>query len=183
VQEELAVTQAVLETLRQDVRVAEAALAASRARQTDTEIWSPLDGIVVSRELEPGATVNSGTGILKVADPRTAWMTVYVDEAEVGAISVGDPADLSLRSLPGRVLRGRVARIQRESDRVTEQLAIDIAFEEPPPRLALGEQAEARISPPARKAATAIPLAALVRTAEGSGAWTVVNGRLAFRRR
>jgi HlyD family secretion protein len=180
-QEELAVTQAVLETLRQEVRVAEAALAAARARQTDTEIRSPLDGIVVSRDLEPGATVNPGTGILKVADPRTAWMTVHVDEAEVGAISVGDPADLSLRSLPGRTLRGRVARIQRESDRVTEQLAIDIAFEEAPPRLALGEQAEARIRPPARKAATAIPLAALVRTAEGPGAWTVVKGRLAFR--
>jgi len=75
-QEELAVTQAVLATLRQEVRVAEAALAAARARQTDTEIRSPLDGIVVSRELEPGATVSPGTGILKVADPRTAWMTV-----------------------------------------------------------------------------------------------------------
>jgi len=67
------VTQAVLETLRQDVRVAEAALAAARARQNDTEIRSPLDGMVVSRDLEPGATVNPGTGILKVADPRTAW--------------------------------------------------------------------------------------------------------------
>lgn len=180
-QEELAVTQAVLETLRQDIRVAEASLVAARARQTDTEIRSPLDGIVVSRDLEPGATVNPGTGILKVADPRTAWMTVHVDEAEVGAISVGDPADLSLRSLPGRTLRGRVARIQRESDRVTEQLAIDITFEDAPPRLVLGEQAEAKITPPARQAATAIPLAALVRTAEGPGAWTVVNGRLAFR--
>ena len=180
-QEEMAVTQAVLETLRQDVRVSEAALAAARARQNDTEIRSPLDGMVVSRDLEPGATVNPGTGILKVADPRTAWVTVHVVDAEVGAISVGDPADLSLRSLPGRTLRGRVARIQRESDRVTEQLAIDIAFEEAPPRLALGEQTEARITPPARTSATAIPLAALVRTAEGPGAWTVVNGRLAFR--
>jgi HlyD family secretion protein len=108
-------------------------------------------------------------------------MTVHVDEAEVGAISVGDPADLSLRSLPGRTLRGRVARIQRESDRVTEQLAIDIAFEEAPPRLALGEQAEAQIRPPARNGITAIPLAAVVRTADGPGAWTVVKGRLAFR--
>ena len=54
-------TQAVLETLRQDIRVAEASLVAARARQTDTEIRSPLDGIVVSRDLEPGATVNPGT--------------------------------------------------------------------------------------------------------------------------
>jgi len=180
-QEELAVAQAVLETLRQDVRVAEAALAAARARHTDTEIRSPLDGLVVSRELEAGATVNPGTAILKLVDPRTAWTTVHVDEAEVGGISVGDPADLSLRSLPGQTLRGRVARIQRESDRVTEQLAIDIAFEELPVRLALGEQAEARIRPPGRKDVIAMPLSALVRLADGAGAWTVVRGRLAFR--
>lgn len=180
-QEELAVAQAALETLQQDVRVAEAALAATRARHTDTEIRSPLDGVVVSRELEAGTTVNPGTAILKLADPRTAWTTVHVDEAEIGGISLGDPADLSLRSLPGQILRGRVVRIQRESDRVTEQLAIDIAFEEPPVRLALGEQAEARIRPPARKDLVAIPLSALVRLGDGSGAWTVVRGRLAFR--
>jgi HlyD family secretion protein len=125
--------------------------------------------------------VSPGTAILKLADPRTAWTTVHVDEAEIGGISVGDPADLSLRSLPGQILRGRVARIQRESDRVTEQLAIDIAFDEPPARLALGEQAEARIRPPVRKDVTAIPLSALVRLADGAGAWTVVRGRLAFR--
>jgi len=68
-EEEVAVGQAAVDTLRQEVRVAEAALAATRARQADTEIRSPLDGVVVLRELEAGATVNPGSGILKIADP------------------------------------------------------------------------------------------------------------------
>jgi HlyD family secretion protein len=180
-QEEVAVGQAALETLRQEVRVTEAALAATRARQADTEIRSPLDGVVVIRELEAGATVNPGSGILKIADPRTAWVTVHVDEHDVGGLSVGDGAQIALRSLPGRTLAGRVARIQRESDRVTEQLAVDIGFLERPERLTLGEQAEARIRPPARRGAVAVPLGALVRTADGPGVWTVTAGRLAFR--
>lgn len=181
VQEEVAVGQAGLEMLRQEIRVAEAALAATRARQADTEIRSPLEGVVVARELEAGATVNPGSGILKIADPRTAWVSVHVDEREIGGLSVGDRAEISLRSLPERRLPGRVARVQRESDRVTEQLAVDIAFLERPERLTLGEQAEARIRPVARHGAVGVPLGALVRTADGPGVWTVAAGRLAFR--
>lgn len=180
-EEEVAVGQAAVDTLRQEVRVAEAALAATRARQADTEIRSPLDGVVVIRELETGATVSPGSGILKIADPRTAWVTVHVDERDLGSLSVGDRAEISLRSFPGRPLPGRVARIQRESDRVTEQLAVDIALLERPERLTLGEQAEARIRPPARQGAVGVPLGALVRTADGPGVWTVAAGRLVFR--
>jgi HlyD family secretion protein len=135
----------------------------------------------VIRELEAGATVNPGSGILKIADPRTAWVTVHVDERDLGSLSVGDRAEISLRSLPGRPVPGRIARIQRESDRVTEQLAVDIALLERPERLTLGEQAEARIRPPARHGSVGVPLGALVRTADGPGVWTVVAGRLAFR--
>ncbi|HEX9898148.1 MAG TPA: efflux RND transporter periplasmic adaptor subunit [Candidatus Methylomirabilis sp.] len=180
--EELGLLQASLEAIRQDIRVAEATLALTRARQADTVVASPMDGYVVSRDLEPGATVNPGTPILKIADPRSAWVTVHVDERETGGIAVGDRADIALRSLPGRVLTGRVARIQRESDRVTEQLAVDIAFEERPPRVILGEQVEASIRPAARREAVAMPLSALIRTPDGPGAFTVANGRLNFRK-
>jgi len=179
--EEVSLLQSNLELSRQEIKVAEAAVAAARARQTDTVIVNPLDGDVVSRELEPGAAVNPGTPILKIADPRTAWVTVHVDESETGNIGLGNPADITLRSLPGRPLRGQVARIRRESDRVTGQLAVDIAFTDRPPRLTLGEQAEAMIRPPTKKGATAIPLAALIRTPNGLGVWMVANGRLRFR--
>lgn len=179
--EELGVIRATLETAQQDIRVAEAALATAGARQADTVIRNLINGIVVSRELEPGTTVNPGTPILKIADPRTAWVTVHVDERETGSIGIGNPADITLRSLPGQTLRGQVARMRRESDRVTEQLAVDIAFTDWPPRLILGEQAEATIRPAGKKGVTAIPLAALIRTPNGPGAWTVANGRLRFR--
>jgi HlyD family secretion protein len=156
-------------------------LTLGRERQADSVLLSPLDGYVVSRELEPGTTVNPGTPVLKIADPKSAWVTVHVDERETSGIRVGDPAEITLRSVPGRTLRGRVARVQRESDRVTEQLAVDIAFEERPPRLTLGEQAEATIRPAGRSQVVALPLSALIRTPDGLGVWVVVDGRLQFR--
>jgi HlyD family secretion protein len=178
--EEIVYLKTTLDMVRQDVRVAEAALASARARHADSVVPSPLDGFVVSRELEPGATVNPGTPILKIVDPHTAWVTVHVDERETAGLTLGDPAEINLRSLPGQSLRGRVARIRRESDRVTEQLAVDIRFEDEPPRLTLGEQAEATIRPAGKRGVTAIPLSALIRTADGPGVLKVVDGRLKF---
>jgi len=169
-----------VEAARAQAREARSALVLARARLEDAVIRSPLHGYVLSRELEPGATVNPGTPILKLADPRTAWVTVYVDEREIGTIAVGDAVAITLRSDPGRALRGRVGRVQRESDRVTEQLAVDLTFEERPPRITIGEQAEATIQPAGRPR-VAMPLAALVRKPDGPGAITVANGRLRFR--
>jgi HlyD family secretion protein len=178
---EMAAQEAAVDISQHDVTAASAGLAATEARKAETVIISPIDGYVVSRELEPGAAVNPGAPILKLADPRTAWVTVFVDEREAGPIVVSDAADIALRSLPGRALKGRVARIRRESDRVTEQLTVDIAFDELPERLTLGEQAEAVIRPAAKRA-TALPLGAVVRTPDGVGAWMVDDGRLRFKR-
>lgn len=178
---EVAVQEAALKLAPKDIAAATASLASAQAKNRDSILTSPIDGFVVSRELETGATVNPGTPILKLADPGSIWVTVYVDEREAGPIAVGQAADVSLRSIPDRLFRGAVARIRRESDRVTEQLTVDIAFTERPERLILGEQAEATIRPAVRKAA-ALPLAAVVQSPDGAGAWTVVDGRLRFRR-
>jgi len=170
----------VLKAVPQDIAAAAAALASARARNAETTIASPIDGYVISRELETGAAVNVGTPILKLADPASIWVTVFVDEREAGSLVVGDPADVALRSVAGRTFRGKIARIRRESDRVTEQLTVDIRLDERPARLTLGEQAEAAIRPSAKKV-LALPLAAVVRSPKGAGAWTVVDGRMRFR--
>ncbi|MBM2805809.1 MAG: hemolysin secretion protein, partial [Deltaproteobacteria bacterium] len=57
----------------------------------------------------------------------------------------------------------------------------DISFDELPERPTLGQQAEATIRPAARRV-TALPLAAVVQSPKGAGAWTVVDGRMRFRR-
>jgi HlyD family secretion protein len=170
-----------IEAARAQLQAAQAALVLAREKLTDTVIVSPLDGYVVSRALEAGGIVNPGIPIFKIADPRTAWVTVYADARDTGGLTVGNPTDITLRSLPDQVFRGRVARLQREGDRVTEQLAVDVAFAERPPRLILGEQVEATIRPPTHSAATALPLAAVVRRPDNSGVLVVEDGRIHFK--
>jgi HlyD family secretion protein len=167
--------------VRAQLQAAQSALVLARANLAETVIGSPLEGYVVSRALEAGGIVNPGVPIFKIADPRTAWATVYVDARDTAAVAVGDRVDITFRSVPGRAFGGRVARIQREGDRVTEQLAIDVAFIERPPRLILGEQVEAIIRPPARRNVAALPLAAIVRRPDGAGALVVKDDRVHFK--
>ena len=169
-----------VEATRSQVRAAEAALALARERLADTVIKAPIDGYVVSRELEAGAVVNPGVPIFKVVDPRSAWMTIYIDEQDTAGLAVGHPVDVMFRSLPARHFRGNVARIERESDRVTEQLAVNITLSERPERLTLGEQVEATIRLPVERGATALPAAALVRRPDATGALAVIDGRIHF---
>ncbi|MEX2146925.1 MAG: efflux RND transporter periplasmic adaptor subunit [Candidatus Rokuibacteriota bacterium] len=171
----------LIEAGRAQLQAAQASLVLAKEKLADTRIDSPLTGYVVSRALEAGSIVNPGAAIYKLADPTTAWATVSVDARDTAGVAVGDAADITFRSVPGRVFRGRVARIQREGDRVTEQLAVDVAFAEHPARLTLGEQVEIAIRPPVRRGATALPLAALVRRPDGAGALVVADGRLHFR--
>src|SRR3990172_6260362 len=161
---------------------AEAGLALAREQLADTVILSPFAGYVVSRALEPGAPVNPTTPIFKLADPRSSWVTVYVDQRDTAGLAPGDPAEVVLRSLPQQVYRGHVARIQREGDRVTQHLAVDLRLDEQPGRLTLGEQVEAMIRPPVRRNVVAVPPSVIVRRPDGLGALVVTQGRLQFRR-
>lgn len=177
---EVSLQEISLTAVPKDVAAAAASLTSAAARRAETQIHSPIDGLVVSREVEAGSAVNPGTPILKLADPASIWVTVFVDEREAGALTLGDGAEIALRSMAGRSFGGKIARIRRESDRVTEQLTVDIRFDERPARLTLGEQAEATLRPAAKKA-LAIPLAALVQSPKGAGAWIVVDGRMRFK--
>jgi HlyD family secretion protein len=146
----------------------------------DTVITAPLDGYVVSRELEAGAVVNPGIPIFKVVDPRSAWTTIYIDEQDTAGLAIGHAVDVMFRSLPARHFRGCVARIERESDRVTEQLAVNITLTERPDRLTLGEQVEATIQLPVERGVTAVPAAAIVRRPNATGALAIADGRIHF---
>lgn len=170
-----------LKVIEQDISASEAAVNSANARKADNTIISQTTGYIVSRELETGAVVNPGTPILKIADPTTIWATVYVDELYARSFEVGDTAEITLRSMQASILNGKVARIRRESDRVTEQLAVDISFDKIPENLRLGEQLEVVIKP-ASRTAKAIPASALIPSKEGFGVWTVNEGRLNFKK-
>lgn len=160
--------------------LAKEAVVASRSRLDDATIVAPEDGVIIRRDLELGATVTAGLPIFLLANPETVWVKANVDESQLKGVVPGQPATITLRSAPGEKFPGQVARLAWESDRVTEELEVDVAFTPARKNFRLGEQAEVLIATGARQGAPSLPKAALMTRGKQRGVWVVANNRLRF---
>ncbi|WP_298270399.1 efflux RND transporter periplasmic adaptor subunit [Geobacter sp.] len=172
---------AALAAAQMEQKANRANLGFARSRVADTLIYAPQDGVIIARELEKGATVTPGLAIFTLADPQTVWVKTNVDESQLKGVAVGKRAAITLRSAPGEELPGQVARLGRESDRVTEELEVDVAFTPPLANFRLGEQSEVYIVTEERMKVPSIPAAALVSRGKKRGVFVVNDGRLRFR--
>ncbi len=179
--EEVARSSAALESARMEQASSRAGLGFARSKVADTLIYAPQDGVIITRDLEKGDTVTPGMSIFTIADPRIVWVKANVDESLVQGVAVGKKALITLRSTGNDQYPGQVARVGRESDRVTEELEVDVAFNRPLKNFRLGEQADVYIVSGLKKAVPSLPSAAIVSKDRQHGVWVIVNGRLAFR--
>lgn len=191
-QEDLRNSQALQSSAEDQVRAAEAEVAAAertlagseagvRLQQANlqyTIVSSPVNGYVVSRDLEEGGTVVPGLSIFTVAQSSVIWVSANIDEREIDGLKVGQPATIALRSAPGRKIPGVVARIAKEADPVTEEVVVDVAFAQQPSDLKLNETAEVYILKSEKGEAKALPLTAIISGQEGPTVWTVTQGKL-----
>jgi HlyD family secretion protein len=88
-----------------------------------TKIYSPVDGVVVTRGIDPGATVVASfqAPVLFVIaqDLRKMRVLADVDEADVGKIVEGMDADCVVDAFPGEVFHGRVSQIRFSPNNVS----------------------------------------------------------------
>jgi RND family efflux transporter MFP subunit len=143
-----------------------------------TRISAPMDGIVVERLAEVGSTVVPGTPLFRLVDPATVWVAARIDESVVGRVSVGQAAEIRLRT--GETLPGRVARIARQSDAATRELEVNVAFESPPARFVIDQEATVSVAA-GEERGVVVPVSALVENSGKPGVLVVADGRARFR--
>jgi HlyD family secretion protein len=174
-------SSAAIEAVQMEQAANRAGLGFAKSKVADTRIYAPQDGVIITRDLEAGATVTPGMSIFTMADPETVWVKANVDESQLQGVAVGKKAIITLRSLPDEQLSGQVARLGRQSDRVTEELEVDVAFSEPLKNFRLGEQSDVYIVAGMKKDALSLPSATIVTKDKKRGVWLVKNGKLAFK--
>lgn len=101
---------------------AKAALSTSGERLRDTEIRSPIDGIILERPVEIGQIISSGTTtvtggslLCTVANMGQVYVVAAVDETDIGKITIGLPAFITPDAYPDTKLKGTVERIAPKS--------------------------------------------------------------------
>ena len=172
--------QAAAEAARGEVARANADYAALISQRNNLQLVSPVDGLVVARDAEPGATVVAGQSVFRLIDPATLWIRTRIDQGRFQGIAVGQPAMIVLRSRPDKQLAGKVVRLEVQADSVTEERFVNVAFNEAPGVLPLGELAEVTIDFPPVANALVVPAAAVKKQGKQNGVWLLEGNTLRF---
>ena len=80
------------------------------------KVRSPINGIVLTRAIEPGEVAMGGSTLFVVADLHDMSLTVYVPEDRYGQISLGGAYPVTVDSFPGQVFWGTVVHIADEAE-------------------------------------------------------------------
>lgn len=111
------------------VSAAQAELQATRVLLTELTLRSPLDGLVATRLLEPGAVASPTTPVVSVQSVRRLWATVAVPEEIARRLSAGQTATVTVDALPGESFTGRIAQILPGADPQSRQFTVRVALD------------------------------------------------------
>ncbi|WP_246701687.1 efflux RND transporter periplasmic adaptor subunit [Rhizobium terricola] len=107
-----------------NVLSAEAELEQARLNLTKATIQSPIDGIVLSRDVDPGATVAASLEaptLFKIAgDLRQMELQVDIDEADVGQVAVGQKATFTVDAFADKRFPAEITTVRYASETVND---------------------------------------------------------------
>ncbi len=137
-QAELDSGRAVLERALADELSAQSSVAEARAAAATDEtnlskasIRSPIDGVVLTRSVDPGnavaASLQAVTLFTLAEDLRKLRLQVNVDEADVGAVKVGQKASFTVSAYPSRKYPAKIYRVAYGST-ITENVVTYITY-------------------------------------------------------
>jgi HlyD family secretion protein len=149
------------------VAAQEAARSLARTNLEHAEIRSPIQGVIITRNVDPGQAVasvlQSPTLFTVAADLRMMRVLAAVDEADIGEIREGQPATFTVNAYPGRVFEGVVSEVRNSPVVVQDVVTYSTVIDTENLDLALkpGMTASARIRTASLPDAVRVPNAAL----------------------
>ncbi len=170
-QRNLAVSRAEIAKAEAQVAQTRAALERVAEDLRNSTIVSPIDGIVLSRDVQVGDAVSSilvlgsqATLLLTLGDIREVYVQGKVDEADIGKVYLDQPARIVVESFKDKKFTGKVTKISplgKEKDNVTT-FEVRVSISNPTGELKANMSANAEILLEEKKNVLMIPEAALI---------------------
>ncbi|MCH5232694.1 MAG: efflux RND transporter periplasmic adaptor subunit [Muribaculaceae bacterium] len=104
------------------------------------EIYSPIDGIVISREVEVGQTVVSSMNVADlyvIADLENMRVVGNVDEADIGQVKVGQHVSFTVDAYPDDIFNGTVTQVRLNPTTTSNVVTYEVIVNAPNPDLKL----------------------------------------------
>ena len=78
----------------------------SQKQLSDTEVYTPIDGVVLVKSAEPGEVLAAGTTVVTIGDLEHPWLRAYINETDLGRVKLGQKVKLSHGFFSGQDLLG-----------------------------------------------------------------------------
>ncbi len=130
------------------------------------DIRAPRDGYVLELNVRHGMYVTPELMIMSIADLSSVWIEIDVPERQSGWIEVGQPAHMTLASMPGREWQARVDYVYPTLRLESRTLRARLVFDNPGLVFRPGMYASIRIDAGARDEVIVVPSQAVIRSGE-----------------
>lgn len=110
------VAQKNIQLARASLQAAKARLGLDRVSLSYTTLRAPFSGVLAVREAELGQLAAPGVAIFTLDDLDHVWLRAYVNEPDLGKIRLGEPADVTTDTYPGKVYHGRIGFIASQAE-------------------------------------------------------------------
>jgi len=170
-QRNLAVSRAEIAKAEAEVAQAKAALDNAEEDLRNSTIVSPIDGLVLSRDVNVGDAVSSilvlgsqATLIMTMGDISEVYVQGKVDEADIGKVYLNQPARIVVESFKDKKFTGKVTKISpmgKEKDNVTT-FAVRVSISNPTLELKANMSANAEILLEEKKNVLMVPESSLI---------------------
>ena len=158
------------------------ALEIARTALADATLISPTTGVVLTVDADVGERVSAAFLTVGVSD--SLRVRVNIDENDIGALEVGQPADLTFTALDDREYTGEVAwiAVQGEVDQGLVTFPVDISLDAPDEHLRAGLTADVEILVAEARNVIVVPKAAVQTTPRGGAVFVAAADGSSSRR-
>ncbi len=112
-------------------------------------LQAQLPATVLTRLVDPGDYVQTGTPLLELGDLSTLIVTVQVSELDFGQLTIGQSAQIRLDAFPNLdSITGRISRISPVADATSRLVTVEVTMPNPDGRIGSGLLARVRFTPP-----------------------------------
>ena len=115
----------------------------------DADLFSPVDGTVLTRNIEPGEMIASGTVVFSIMPNAQTRIKTFANEAVLSRIKIGDTVYVNIETMPKKKFKGHIGFISSEAEftpknietselRTSLMYRVRVILDEPAPELKQG---------------------------------------------
>jgi len=107
-----------IELVLSEVKRSDIAVDETEERLDETEIFAPINGVIIEKLVEEGqiiasgiSNVSGGTAIATIADMSRLFIIADIDETDIGSVKIGHAVQITADAFPNEVFKGKITRI------------------------------------------------------------------------